>query len=335
MNSMKGLRGWRARIGIAATAVASLGLALAAVGGAPAGASASKPTITLATNSWEGSLSNNVVAQYVIEHDLHYPVNLLTIDEIPTWPAMAQGKVSAVMEVWGHSPLYQQYVKGNHQVLDAGLEGPDGNIGWYVPTYLIKAHPELATWQGLKKDWKLFVTPQSSPKGEFLDGSPSYVTNDAALVNTLGLNLKVVYAGTEAAQLAQIERIYKAHGAVLFYWYTPQYINALYKFSEIKLPPFTQACAKLAAAKINCAYPPYYLYKAMSAQLPKTAPAVASFIKRFHWTSDDQNAVGYDMAVKNMSQTAAAAAFVKSHKALVQSWLSGPSTKTLAPVAGT
>ena len=42
----------------------------------------------------------------------------------------------------------------------------------------------------------------------------------------------------------------------------------------------------------------------MGAQLPKTAPAVASFIKRFHWTSDDQNAVGYDMAVKNMCQTA-------------------------------
>ena len=114
------------------------------------------------------------------------------------------------MEVWGHSPLYAKYVKGNHEVINAGLEGPDGNIGWYVPTYLMKAHPELATWKGVKKDWKLFVTPQSSPKGEFLDGSPSYVTNDAALVNTLGLNLKVVFAGTEAAQLTEIERIYKA-----------------------------------------------------------------------------------------------------------------------------
>ena len=29
------------------------------------------------------------------------------------------------MEVWGHSPLYSQYVKGNHQVVNAGLEGPE------------------------------------------------------------------------------------------------------------------------------------------------------------------------------------------------------------------
>lgn len=335
MERPKRLHRWGIRGAGAALAAACVGLAMTATGAATAAASGAKPTITLATNSWEGSLANNVVARYVIEHDLHYPVSLLTIDEIPTWPAMVQGKVSAVLEVWGHSPLYAQYVKGDHKVLDAGLEGPDGNIGWYVPTYVMKAHPELATWRGLEKDWKLFVTPQSSPQGEFLDGSPSYVTNDAALVSTLKLNLKVVYSGTEASQLTQIERDYKAHQPVLFYWYTPQYINKLYKFSQIQLPAFTQACAKLPAAKIDCAYPPYHLYKAMSASLPKEAPVVASFIRRFHWTSDDQNEVGYDMAVNHMSQTAAARAFVDSHHGLVNSWLHGAFTKKLAPVPGT
>lgn len=334
MRRKQSLRAWSGRKALVALAAASIGLAFGGVAITSAAAS-SKPTITLATNSWQGSDSNNVVAQYVIEKDLGYPVNLLTIDEIPTWPAMASGSVSAVLEVWGHSNLYAEYVKGNHEVIDAGLEGPDGNIGWYVPTYVLKAHPELKTWQGLKKDWKLFVTPQTTPQGEFLDGSPSYVTNDAALISTLGLDLKVVYAGTEASQLAEIERIYKAHGNVLFYWYTPQYINALYSFSQIQLPPFTQACAKLPASKIDCAYPPYYLYKAMSAKLPKIAPKVADFIKRFNWTAADQNEVGYDIAVKGMSPSAAAKLFVDTHKSLVSSWLSGPFTKTLAPVPGT
>lgn len=329
------LRGWKAAATVAVTAAASLGMVVTSIGGSAAGASGAKPTITLATNSWEGSLSNNVVAQYVIEHDLHYKVNLLTIDENPAWPAMASGKVSAVLEEWGHRHLYDQYIKGNHQVIDAGLEGPDGNIGWYVPTYLVKEHPALKTWKGLKKLWKLFVTPQSAPAGEFLDGSPSYVTNDAALVKTLHLNMKVVFAGTEAAQLAQIERDYKARKPVIFYWYTPQYINSEYHFSQVQLPPFNAKCAKLPASQINCAYPPYNLYKVMNSSLPKTAPAVAKFIRRFHWTSADQNAVGFAMAVKHQSQTAAAAAFVRSHKALVNSWLHGPFTKKKVPVVGT
>lgn len=330
-------RSWRRPRAIVAAVVLVAAVVAATAFGAQARSGSSKPTVTLATNSWEGSLANNVVAQYVIEKNLGYNVNLLTIDEIPAWPAMVQGKVSAVMEVWGHSPLYEQYVTGNKKVLDAGIEGPDGNIGWYVPTYLMKAHPELKTWKGVQKDWKMFVTPQSSPQGQFLDGSPSYVTNDQALVKNLKINLKVVFAGTEAAQLTQIEADYKAQKPVIFYWYTPQYQNAIYKFSQVQLPPWTAACAKLKPAAINCAYPPYHLYKVMSANLPKQAPDVANFIKRFKWTSDDQNSVSYDLAVKHMSNSAAAAKWVNAHQAVVKSWLSGstPPTKSVPPPAGT
>ena len=59
-------------------------------------------------------------------------------------------------------------------------------------------------------------------------------------------------------------------------------------------------------AQINCAYPPYHLYKVMAATLPTQAPDVANFIRRFNWTSDDQNSVAYNLAVKHMSNTAAA-----------------------------
>ncbi|HVC87359.1 MAG TPA: glycine betaine ABC transporter substrate-binding protein [Gaiellaceae bacterium] len=338
MNERRWIRRRPARLAAVLAVAGLIAVAVAiSVASASVSGKAGKPTIVLANNSWEGSVANNVVAQYVIEKNLGYSVNLLTIDEIPAWPAMVQGKVSAVMEVWGHSPLYAQYVKGNHKVVDAGLEGPNGNIGWYVPTYLLKAHPELATWKGVKKDWKLFVTPQSSPQGQFLDGSPSYVTNDQALVKNLGLNLKVVFAGTEAAQLTEIESNYKAKKPVLFYWYTPQYQNAIYKFSQVALPPFSAACAKLKPAQINCSYPPYHLYKVMAANLATQAPAVANFIRRFNWTSDDQNSVSYNLAVKHMSNTAAAAAFVNSHQALVKSWLSSSTapTKVEPPTPGT
>jgi len=332
-------RTWR-KPGRLAVIVAATGLAAIAVVVTSTSALAGgkgKPTIVLANNSWEGSTANNVVAQYVIEKNLGYNVNLLTIDELPAWPAMVQGKVSAIMEVWGHHTPYAQYVTGNHKVIDAGLEGPSGNIGWYVPTYLMKQHPELKTWKGVQKDWKLFVTPQSSPQGQFLDGSPSYVTNDQALVTNLKINLKVVFAGTEAAQLTEIEQDYKAKKPVLFYWYTPQYQNAIYKFSQVALPPFTVACGNMKPAKIDCSYPPYPLYKVMAATLPAQAPTVAAFIKRFNWTSDDQNSVSYDLAVKHMSNSAAAAAFVNSHQALVKSWLSSstPPTKVQPPSTGT
>ena len=40
----------------------------------------------------------------------------------------------------------------------------------------------------------MFKTSESGGKGQLLDGDPSFVTNDEALVKNLKLNYKVVYA---------------------------------------------------------------------------------------------------------------------------------------------
>ena len=198
-----------------------------------------------------------MVAQYVIEKNLGYNVNLLTIDEIPAWPAMVQGKVSAVLEVWGHSPLYCKYVTGNHQVIDAGLEGPERQHR------LVRAHvPDAAASraedvEGRAEGLEAVRDAAVVAAGPVPRRLASYVTNDQALVTNLKINLKVVFAGTEAAQLTEIESDYKAKKPVLFYWYTPQYQNAIYKFSQVALPPLTPTCAKLKPAQINCSYPPY------------------------------------------------------------------------------
>ena len=41
----------------------------------------------------------------------------------------------------------------------------------------------------------MFKTSESGGKGQLLDGDPSYVTNDEALVKNLKLNYKVVVGG--------------------------------------------------------------------------------------------------------------------------------------------
>ena len=45
----------------------------------------------------------------------------------------------------------------------------------------------------------MFKTSESGGKGQLLDGDPSYVTNDQALVKNLHLNYQVVVGGSEAA----------------------------------------------------------------------------------------------------------------------------------------
>lgn len=84
-------------------------------------------------------------------------------------------------------------------VLDAGLTGNDGIIGWYVPPWMAQQYPGAITnWKNLNKYASLFKTSESGDKGQaLLDGDPSYVTNDEALVTNLKVyNYKVVTGGS-------------------------------------------------------------------------------------------------------------------------------------------
>ena len=98
-------------------------------------------------------------------------------------------------------------------------------------------NPEFKTWEGLNGKEEVFKTPESGDQGMFLGGDPSYVQKDKELIEALDLNFKHVTAGAEPAQIARWTQLYKQKKPVIFYWYTPQYLNQDYDLAEVELPP--------------------------------------------------------------------------------------------------
>jgi len=288
-------------------------------------------SITLVENSWTGSTAGVYLARWVLQTQLGTKVKIIQLDEIPVWPAMAQGRVDGLLESWGHEDVYDTYITKQHTVVDGGPLGAVGHIGWYVPAYLVQQHPSLASWEGLKTLWQLFRTPESGSQGQMLDGSPSYVTNDGPIIKNLGLNFKVVYAGSEAAEIAQVRQAYAQRKPLLFYFYTPQWLNSQLDLKEVALPPYTADCGKLAPEKINCAYPTYNLYKAFSARFAAANSPAYQVLRNMRLTNQDQDEISSLIADKHMSPDAAAAAWGKAHPSVWSSWLPGhtqlPSTK--------
>ena len=198
----------------AVVGVLAVGAAAVLVAG-PAGArsKASCGTVTLNEQAWAGSTANTYVAKAVLE-GMGCKVKITQIAEIPVYQALADGKSDAVLEDWQHVEQYKQYITKQHTVVMGGPNGVVGHIGWYIPTYLMKAHPEFATWKGLKGKESLFKSPESGSQGMFLGGDPSYVQKDAQLIQALGLNFKFVSVGAEPAQVARWSQLYKQHKAV-------------------------------------------------------------------------------------------------------------------------
>ncbi|MER8154806.1 ABC transporter substrate-binding protein [Streptomyces sp. NPDC094472] len=281
-------------------------------------------SVTLSVQSWVGAQSNVAVAQYLLEHELGYRVDTVQVDEIPAWDALSQGRVDAILEDWGHPEQEQRYVKDKKLIVPGGGLGVTGHIGWWVPKYFADKHPDVLNWKNLNKYAKTFKTAESGGKGQLLDGSPSYVTNDKALVKNLKLNYQIVFSGSEAAQITQIKQFAKGKKPFLTYWYEPQWLFNQVPMVEVKLPKYTDECANEGTKdpeSIDCAYPTTPLQKYLNADFAKQGGKASAFLKKFHWTKQDQNEVSELIASKGMSAQDAAKKWVEAHPDVWKKWM--------------
>ena len=306
-------------------AIAAVAIVIAGPAGARSTSAKSCGTVTLNEQAWAGSTANTYVAKAVLEK-MGCKVKITQIAEIPVYQALADGKTDAVLEDWQHVDQYKQYIDKQHTVVAGGPNGVIGHIGWYIPTYLMKAHPAFKTWKGLKGKESLFKSATSGSQGSFLGGDPSYVQKDVQLIKALGLNFKFESVGAEPAQVARWTQLYKQHKAVIFYWYTPQYLNVQYQLSEVKLPPRFKGCqddakAGGSIAKYKCAYDNTIIEKVFAKKFAKSGSPAYPVLKRFSWSNKDQEVVARWIAGDHMNPDKAGKKWVSQNAAKVNKWL--------------
>ena len=309
----------------AATEAPAEDTAAAESGDAPA---ATGEGITLAINPWTGSAVNAHVAKVVLESELGTPVEFVEIDEFATWPGMEDGSIDAVLEVWpsGHAADYETYITTNQTVVDLGPLGPEAKIGWYVPTFVVDEHPELATWEGFQDPElaKLFATAETGDLGQFLMGDPTYVTYDEQIIANLGLPLQYVVGGSEATILTAIDTAMADQTPVLLQFWKPHWKHLEADLTEVALPAVTEECAASAAAGDGgyaCDYPVDVLYKAASAGLQEKNPAAFDFLSAMQLTTEQQSEIAGYIDRDGMDPADAAAKWVADNPDVVAGWL--------------
>lgn len=306
---------------------AVVGLGLAACGGgdiksASTGTAGGKACgdLRIAVNPWTGYVSNAHVIGYIAQTKLGCNVTYPDSKEEVSWQGMSSGSVDAVVENWGHTDLVKKYVTDAKTVEVAGPTGGKGIIGWYVPPWMAVKYPDITDWKNLNKYASLFKTSESGSKGQLLDGDPSYVTNDEALVKNLKLNYQVVVGGSEAALIQSYRSAEKNKTPLLAYFYEPQWFFSEMKLVKVNLPAYTPGCDSNPAT-VACDYPPYTLDKLISTKFADSGSPAVSLIKNFNWTNDDQDIVSTYIAQDGMTPDAAAKKWVDANPTKVAAWL--------------
>lgn len=293
--------------------------------GEPA-AEGEKITIKLAENPWSASMINANVAKILLEEQLGYTVEIVTIDENAQWPSLATGDLSASLEVWpsGHAENVAQYIDGQGVVENGGLLGPVGKIGWYTPAYMVARNPAFGTWEGFADPATAaeYATAETGDLGQFLAGDPSWVQYDADIIKNLGLSLQVVNAGSEQAILAALDSAYSREEPILFYFWTPHSIHAKYELTEVALPEYSDECyATAETGGVDCDYPGDELFKIFWAGLAEAAPDAYTLLKNMNYSTEEQIKMVAAVELDGKTAEEAAREWLAANESLWQAWL--------------
>ncbi|MDN5852489.1 MAG: ABC transporter substrate-binding protein [Actinomycetia bacterium] len=317
----------RTRLGAFVGLAASAAWALSACGGGDieesggsSGGQDCGDTVNMAVNPWVGYEASAHVVGRVLETELGCEVEYKNLKEEISWQGFGKGTVDIVIEDWGHPELEKKYIEGDGSAVDFGPQGNIGQIGWFVPPWLAEKYPDITNWKNLNKYADMFKTSESGDKGQLLDGDPSFVTNDEALVKNLDLDYKVVYAGSEAALITAFRQAEEQKEPLIGYFYSPQWFLAEVPLVKVDLPKYTEGCDS-DPAKVACDYPETVLKKVVASDFANSDSPAVDVVKNFKWTNDDQNEVAKSIAQDKMDPDDAADQWIEANQAKVDAWL--------------
>lgn len=273
-------------------------------------------TIKLIANPWAGSAANVAVAAQLLEH-IGYTVEVTDLDENLQWASINTGDLHASLEVWpsGHADNRADFIDNpDGHVVDAGLLGPIGQIGWYLPSYMIDQNPALAAAEGFTDAALagLFATAETGDQGQILHGDPSWVTFEQDIIDDFGLHLEIVYAGSEEALLAAFDAAFAREAPVLSYFWTPHSAFNTFDLVELELPLDPDG---------NKYYPSEDLFKIVWAGLEDGAPAAWEFLHNFNYTTADQVSMLAAIDGEGKSVDDAAADWIAANEATWSAWI--------------
>lgn len=278
--------------------------------------------IRVVRNAWTASAVEAEVMKQLIESQLCVPAEIVDIDENSMFTGLSDGSVDFVTELWPSGVVAdEQAFVDDGSVVEMGLLGTTGQIGWFVPDYVLADHPEVATAEGLKDPAiaKLFATAATGDKGRFLGTDPSYSQLDEPLINNLDLPFQVVFSGSEAATVAELDSAVAAKQPILMYWWTPTAAAGKYHLVEVKLPEYTAGCAD-DVAKVSCGYPADPLKKLASAKLQTKNPKVWSMLQKVTITNEQQLELLPKVEIDKQPAADVAKAWIAANESVWKAW---------------
>lgn len=208
--------------------------------------------------------------------------------------------------------------------------------GWFVPDYVVAAHPDLTSAATLATYAAAFG--QGGKRGKFISCPPDWacavINRNLLATNGLETLFEVVEPANRFELDTLIAEAVSRKEPIVFYYWQPNAVLAQFGFAPLDLGPYDRE-AFLCAGRVACAAPaptgfaPDPVIVALADWVYLEAPEIAAYFQRARMPFAEMNALLQNLSEPGASIESVADAFVAARGAIWQSWVGRPAIAPL------
>ncbi|MCD8505014.1 MAG: glycine/betaine ABC transporter substrate-binding protein [Burkholderiaceae bacterium] len=294
--------------------------------------------VTISEMNWASAQAAARVDEFILKHGYGCDAETVPGDTVPTAASMTEkGRPDIAPELWMNTVKEQvdrAVGEGRLTIVGDVLEDPAQNAGegWWIPRYMLKSNPELATIEGVKKNPGLFKDPEDPSKGRVV-GCPAgwacqiITANLYKAFDMEGAGFNLVDPGSGAALAGAIKKAYNRGEGVLAYYWAPTSLIAELDLVRVELAPYNAKEFEQCIGVANCPDPKpngfavSEIKTVVATEFAQNNPEPMAYLKARVWSAEDFGKVLTYMEAEQADGQAAAQWFLKNHEAAWSKWV--------------
>ena len=293
-------------------------------------------SVTIADMNWNSASLLAHVDQYILQHGFGCDAELVPGDTVPTGTSMIEkGEPDVAPELWQIS-LKTALDKGvaEKRLRYAGQSLSDGGEeGFWVPEYMVKKMPELATIEGIRKHAKLFTHPEDPDKSMMMGCPAGWACQISAsnIFDALKLEesgFELVDPGSGAGLSGAIAKAYERKEPWFGYYWAPTAVLGKYKMVKVDFGSgVDQDHYMKCLTQPDCLepkvsmYPSSPVYTVTTESFATESPAAYSYLTSRSFTNKQMNELLAWMESNQADGEFAALHFLENYSDIWTAWV--------------
>lgn len=307
----------------------------AALSAAPTMALADCGEVSITEMNWDSSAVVTHVSKFLMEQGYGCTVTTVPSATVTSLASVSEtGKPDIITELWiNGTPAYGELSEAGRIVTLGDVLSDGGEEGWWIPTYLVEEHPELATLAGVQANPELLDSRfHNCPDGWGCRNTNAALAEAADLE---GNGFEIFQHGSGETMAASIASAFENQEPWIGYYWAPTSVLGKYDMTMVDLGPYDEEI-HTCNSNPECegvglsSYPVGPVKTVVTTTFQDENPEIAALMANVSFTNDQMGAILAWKEENNASAEEAAVYFITGNSDIWSTWLNDEARTNLA-----